>query len=212
MLAEIFKSTKPYVEPKEEHRPDRALDPGEELEALLTGFKNKNQHIFPVEGPIKRESGPEPGTNGLDQQNMMLTGNGPVARDGIPRPDDNANLMQIPNTAFAAASPDAGQNLMQLPEQQTPGNPDASFMQMLHDQDELKKQHELQGNELLMCLFMCHFVVIGTSIYKELVEMDNREENLIGSIVWQPSQMCEAQIFIIAKNDFCCINSLLRIQ
>ena len=149
LLAEIFKSTEPNVEPKEEHRPDRALDPGEELEALLTGFKNKNQHLFPVNGPSKRESGPEPGPNGLDQQNMMLNvlNQNPVARDNIPRPDENSNLMQIPSAVNAAVTPDVTQNLMQLPEQQSPlnANPDASFMQMLQNAEEMKKQHELQG-------------------------------------------------------------------
>ena len=150
LLAEIFKSPETHAEPKEEHRPDRALDPGEELEAILTGFKNKNQHLFPVDGPIKRESGPEPGTNGIDQQNLMLNvfNQNPVTRENIPRPNDNANLMQLPNEVNVAASPDVNQNLMQLPEQQTPLNlnPDSSFMPTLQNNKDNKKEHNFQGN------------------------------------------------------------------
>ena len=149
MLAEIFKSTETNAQTKQEHRPDRAVDPGEELEAILTGFKNKNQHLFPVNGPNKRESGPEPGSNGIDQQNIMLNvfNQNPVTRDNIPRPDENSNLMQVPDATNAAANPDVSQNLMQLPEQQTPiaVNPDSSFMQELQGAEEIKKEHELQG-------------------------------------------------------------------
>ena len=72
----------------------------------------------------------------------------PVTRENIPRPDQNANLMQVPNALNGAANIDVNQNLMQLPEQQIPLNinPDASFVQMLQNADETKKEHELQGN------------------------------------------------------------------
>ena len=71
----------------------------------------------------------------------------PVTREKIPRPDENANLMQVPNGLNGAANNDMNQNLMQLPEQQTPLNinPDASFMQMLKNAEEAKKKHDLQG-------------------------------------------------------------------
>ena len=146
MLAEIFKSTEPKVEQKAERRPDRALDPGEELEAILTGFKNKKQHLFPVKGPIKRASGLEPGPNGFAQQNIMqnILGQNPEVRDTIPRPDESANLMQIPSVVNAAVSPDAA-NLMQLPEQPIQGNTGGNFMEMLQNEEESRKAHELQG-------------------------------------------------------------------
>ena len=149
LLAEIFKATDNEIKQSRERRPDRALDPGEELEAILTGFKHKDKHLLAENGPIKRDSGPDPRQNELDQQNIMLGLNAQnaVTRDHIPAPEDNTNLMQIPGSPTAAYNQDFNQNLMQLPQgqQQMNGIPAASFMPLQQNIEQKQDDSQVQG-------------------------------------------------------------------
>lgn len=164
LLNEIFKSTPKEAKAVHETRPDRSIDPNEELEALLTGFQNRNKHIFPQENPVKRESGPEPSSNVMlgQDQFMNLNTQGSNVNRRMEIPQSQFNLMdasQMPAMQNALFAADANQqNLMQQQTQQQQllnGMAAASLMQSNDQDNEYKSaiQGQCRSFNLLRWLF-----------------------------------------------------------
>ncbi len=168
LLSEIFKSAPNEIKPEpiKDTRPDRSIDPNEELEALLTGFQNRNKHLFPQQkAPEKRESGPEPLPNNQQpnaEQFMSLNAQGsPVStRDFIPHSPDNMMLgAQIPGYTGEKLVSDPNKNFMDqtqsLDQQQAllNGIATASLLEPQSSFPESDASHQIQGMAPIACLF-----------------------------------------------------------